>query len=290
MVIALHLGAHKTATTYIQSALELSRDKLHEADISYVPLPELRRAVTERLGFARPKLRSAVDRLLKDHGGCKRLILSDENIIGGLKPSARFGFYARRRRRLTKLLNKLGQHDFQIFFATRSYDEFMSAMYCEYIRHRPFIEAETYLGNFAYKAFNWAEIVGTFVRLVGAEKIYLWRYEDFPVLQDQVFAALIDAPAELVQKPAGRVRESLSLAAVQSLASLKPPRDADEARARANAAATAYPKTPDNPSFSAFNRVTSQALRAQYESDLARLHQDFPEIRFLSPLNETATA
>jgi hypothetical protein len=284
MLIALHLGAHKTATTYIQDALNLGREKLIEAGVGYVPLREVRSALTGRLGFGRPGLQAAAARLLEEYRGCERLILSDENIIGGLKPSSRSGLYPRRSKRLAKLLRGLGQHDFRIYFATRSYDEFISAMYCEYIRHHPFIDAASYLRGFDFEAFSWTDIVGTFVRLIGAQKITLWRFEDFRRVEALVFGALIDAPPDLLEKPGGRVRESLSVAAVQSLASLPPCRSADELRARAKAAAAAYPKGPDNPPFCAFDAGTAEALRARYERDIARLLQDFPGIHFLGRL------
>ena len=281
MLMALHLGAHKTATTYMQDAMELSREELRESGIGYVPLMELRPRVTERLGFGRLGLHGAVNRLLSEYRGCKRLIISDENIIGGLRPSAKWGFYPKHRERLAKLLGKLGRQDCKIYFATRSYDEFISAMYCEYIRHRAFVGAEAYLRNFEYGAFSWAKIVETFVTLIGAENVHVWRYEDFPAAQDQVFAALIDAPANLVLRPTGRVRESLSVRAVQTLASLEPARNPDEARARAKAAAAAHPKGSDDPPFSAFSSAMSQTLRARYESEISRLPHAFPGIRLL---------
>jgi hypothetical protein len=286
MVIALHLGAHKTATTYMQDAMELSREELRKSDIGYVPLTELRPRVTRRLDFGRPGLQGAVNRLLDEYRGCKRLIISDENIIGGLKPSAKWGFYPKHRKRLAKLVGKLGRQDFQIYFATRSYDEFISAMYCEYIRHQAFVGTEAYLRNFAYGAFSWGKIVETFVTLIGADNVHLWRYEDFPAAQDQIFASLIDAPADLVQKPTGRVRESLSVRAVQTLASLEPARNPDEARARARAAAAAHPKGSDNPPFTAFSSAISQTLRARYESEISLLPHTFPGIRLLGQSSE----
>ena len=285
MLMALHLGAHKTATTYMQDAMDLSREELRASGIGYVPLMDLRPRVTERLGFGRLGLHGAVNRLLSEYRGCKRLIISDENIIGGLKPSAKWGFYPKHRKRLAKLLGKLGRQDFKIYFATRSYDEFISAMYCEYIRHGAFVEAEAYLRNLG-EAFSWAKIVETFVTLIGAENVNLWRYEDFSAAQHEIFATLVDAPADLVQKPAGRVRESLSVAAVQTLASLEPSRDPDEARARARAAAAAHPKGPGNPAFSAFSLAMSQTLRARYESEISCFPHAFPGIRLLGRSSE----
>jgi hypothetical protein len=283
MLIALHLGAHKTATTYIQNALELSRQKLNQIGIGYVPLTDVRSSLTGRLGFGRSGLPAAANQLLGDYHPCKRLIISDENIIGGLKPSFVGGFYPRRRGRLAKLLNGLGQHNFRVYFATRAYDEFISAIYCEYIRHHPFVDTQSYLRGATYKTFNWLDIVETFVKLIGSENVTIWRYEDFHAVQGQVFAALLDASPNLIEKPTGRVRESLSAKAVQSLACLQATRDSDELRARARSAAAAYPKGPDNPPFSALDTVNAEKLRTRYEHDIARILKDFPGVHFLRP-------
>jgi hypothetical protein len=281
MVIVLHLGAHKTATTYVQNALELSRDRLADAGVGYVPLAELRSGVTGRLGFGRRGLPGAADRILEDYRDCKRLILSDENIIGGLKPT-RTGFYAKRGRRIAKLLNALGRREFEICFALRSYDEFLSAMYCEYIRHHPFVTAQSYFRRFDPRSFGWPGIVASFVAAAGASNVVIWRYEDFGLIENQVFEALTGAPADLVHKPADRVRESLSAKAVESLAGLSPTDDVREIRARARAAAAAEPKGPDNPTFSAFDPAMVDDLRERYERDVQRIRELYPEARFLA--------
>lgn len=282
MVIVLHLGAHKTATTYVQNALELSRDRLADLDVGYVPLTELRSTVTELLGFGRRGAPAAVDRLLEKYRDCRRLILSDENIIGGLKPT-RTGFYAKRGRRVSKLLNASGSHKFQIFFAVRSYDKFLSAMYCEYIRHHPFVTAQSYLGGFNPGTFNWPRIIETLIALVGAKNVVIWRFEDFHRIQDKVFGALIDGPGDLVRKPSERIRESLSTKAVESLACLNPTHDLREIRARARAAAAAHPTAPDNPTFYAFDPSRGNELQSRYEQDVVRLRENHPDVQFLGP-------
>jgi hypothetical protein len=121
------------------------------------------------------------------------------------------------------------------------------------------------------------------VKLVGSENVTIWRYEDFRAVQDLVFAALLDGPSNVIDKPTGRIRESLSTRAVQSLARLQPTRDSDELRARARSAAAEYPKGPDNPPFSAFDPGTAEALRTRYELDIVRLWKDFPSVHYLRP-------
>jgi hypothetical protein len=288
MVIVLHLGAHKTATTYVQAALELSRGRLRDVGVGYVPLTQLRSTVTERLGFGRRGLPDAARRLLEEHRGSNRLILSDENIIGGLKPTGA-GFYGRRGMRLAKLLNALDGREIQICFAIRSYGEFISAMYCEYIRHHPFVTAQSYLRRFNPQTFSWLPVIQTFIATAGAKNVVIWRFEDFQLAQDQVFAALIDGPADLVARPTERIRDSLSAKAVESLAALSPTDDVRENRARARAAAAAHPKRPDNGTFSAFDLATRDQLRSRYERDISSLLDRHPDLRFLQPGRDLRT-
>ena len=50
MQIVLHIGVHKTATTYLQAILEASRDRLGAEGIGYVTLEEMRSGITARVG------------------------------------------------------------------------------------------------------------------------------------------------------------------------------------------------------------------------------------------------
>ena len=46
MQIVLHIGVHKTASTYVQAILEASRDRLGAEGIGYVTLEEMRSGIT----------------------------------------------------------------------------------------------------------------------------------------------------------------------------------------------------------------------------------------------------
>jgi hypothetical protein len=212
MLISLHLGAHKTASTYIQKSLGQSRDRLRERGVGYLPLKEVRSAITKRLsisGWMDPvELRPATRRLLREHRSYDVLIISDENIIGGLKP--KLGeYYYDRRRRVRRLLRAIGCNGVKVFFATRSYDTFISSMYCECIRHNPFLDAQSYVTEIDIESFSWMGVIGTFVGLVGAENVVVWPYEDFSLLERQVFASLTAGVADAIEGPPGRFRQSL---------------------------------------------------------------------------------
>ena len=100
-VVALHVGAHKTATTYIQSRLLNSQDVLNSAGISIVPTGQFRKRITSQVlnsDFAPVQL----SRLLEEYAGYKRVIISDENLLG-VRPNTN-RLYPRARQRLEAIL------------------------------------------------------------------------------------------------------------------------------------------------------------------------------------------
>lgn len=283
MLIALHLGAHKTASTYVQQALEQSQTALNGVGVGYLTLAKVRSRLTRRLDFAGFGLGRATRRLLEEHRDYERLILSDENILGGLRPARRTrSFYSSRGRRLALLVQMLRPHEMRIFFATRSYGDFISAMYCEYIRHNPFITSETYLARVDILAFSWIEVIATFVRLIGAESVTLWSYEDFQEVEDEVFQALTGGRGGLVEKPGRKLRESLSVEAVQMLGEQPPTLTRDEIRSRSKRISAALPKGPGRPGFTAFSASEAEGLRARYEEEMRLLSSRFPGITMLA--------
>lgn len=284
MLIALHLGAHKTATTYIQKALEQSRESLRRTGVGYPPLNRIRSTITGRLDFAGLGLGSAARRILAEYHGCERLILSDENMLGGLRPSRRTKeFYAARSRRVGGIVRNVRPNPVKIFFATRSYDEFVSAMYCEYIRHNPFISAASYLDRIDLEALSWSRVIATLVEIVGAENLTVWRYEDFSLVEDDVFGALTGGPANLVSKPTALLRESLSAEAVETLAGLQSTLTARQIRSRVKPVAMALPKGPNRPPFSAYEQAEAEKLRARYDEEMRQLADRFSALSLLSP-------
>ena len=78
--LILHVGLHKTATTHLQAELNHEMEFLNYSGISYLSLNDFRGRVTSKLGWvSSEELRKEISDVVK----YDRVILSDENIIGG---------------------------------------------------------------------------------------------------------------------------------------------------------------------------------------------------------------
>ena len=93
--IHLHLGAHKTATSYIQAQLQNNRDALDTCDVAFVPTREFRRwrvkTVRECRGNADALSAHFVTFAAPHAIAAGTLLLSDENVIGTCEQIAEHG-------------------------------------------------------------------------------------------------------------------------------------------------------------------------------------------------------
>lgn len=287
MRIVFHVGAHKTATTYIQNALEASARTLRDHHVGYVPLAQMRSAITPLISRLRPGLGRRIREAARECGDCHRLILSDENILGrNINRNKPGPYYPRHRQRLRKTVSAVAEKP-EIFLAIRSYDEFISSMYSEYIRHYIFMSPAEYLSCLHVDEFSWLDVVRNLCDLVGEERVTAWRYEDFNAVENEVFQALCGIDPNLLTKPEGRVRESHSQQAIEALTDLRPALDGKEIRSRVPSVSEAFPRSATNPPFAIFPAQRSAELRQRYDSDIAAMRREFPQMAFLQSATNT---
>jgi hypothetical protein len=115
----LHVGAHKTATTYLQSKLALNGDLLARQGVRYDRLDEFREKCTRMLNHPTEGDRDFVAGLkasMKD----KTVVISDENLIGMSTDLVRSGScYPKARDRLAALGKILDLSAPDVFLAMR---------------------------------------------------------------------------------------------------------------------------------------------------------------------------
>ena len=284
MRIILHLGVHKTATTYLQTLLEANRERLRAESVGYVTLAEMRSGVTaaaRRPGLFGMRLRRAVRPLLDRYNDCRLLILSDENLSGGSRELIDRSYYSEAGARAARLAKALRSDDVGIMVATRSYDSFVSSAYCEHLRNWPYLTPAEYLAAVDVDGLNWSSLIGDLCRRVGQEHVTVWRFEDLGEIEDELLSALTGGAAIDWIKPQGPVRRSLSQKAVDELAAQAQRLSREEVSALVEPVAEASPLGAAP--FRAYDEQTAQALRARYDRDMEAVQGEFPRLHFLRP-------
>jgi hypothetical protein len=184
--IILHLGAHKTATTHIQSVLGRSSDILQKHDIGYIPLNLVRKNFTNPLSGPSTDPQAAAN-WLSDYLDCAKLIISDENLIGATGPIGNRGFYPVIRTKIAALVGALSGYSVNVHITIRDYCGFIQSRYIEYLRHKPFLEFDAFCRPDLLLELRWKPVVDAiaetgwpiyiteFNSLIRDDKSYLMR-------------------------------------------------------------------------------------------------------------------
>jgi hypothetical protein len=276
MKIHVHIGVHKTATTYIQNTLQANRAALHEAGIGYLHLWELRSFLTEKLMSYTPEnfriedhLPRFFDNNVPSH--IRGLLISEENLIGycgGLLNSGEP--FANAGSRLAHLRKLLAGHDITLFCALRDYHSFLSSAYCEGIRNnQKFVNFETFRGRLHWNKMKWPELLANFEQNLRPTQTVIWRYEDFRKNAKQILNALcFDAGIELAP-PGGENPEypSFSQTTIDALGVLAEHLDPAIANALIDSIGKKFPKSDTRKGYEPWAKSEVRLLQRLYRDD-----------------------
>lgn len=301
MRIIVHIGAHKTASTHLQLALERGRVALGARGVAVFGPDQLRRR-----GLGLPEYLGAPPGSAEAHGAriraalalsVGRLLLSDENILGNahnveLIRTARF--YPRAEARLA-MLNALLPGDGQAVggqgaaltfaLAIRDPAGFLASAYAQRLMSGRLEAFEDYIGTLDPAELRWSELVMRLRAAFPQAQWLLWRYEDYPAVAPQVLTALLGAEASLARLGPGIAHPGLSAAAHAALMAEVPTLAGQgEAAIRARAAELrhALPKAPDRPGLMPFGPAVLARSAAAYAEDQRRL-AELPGLQLLVP-------
>ena len=194
-LIKLHIGAHKTATTYCQSQLS-AHTEYFDADQHYVGLGYMRKNITPLINNPQSPISELREELIK-FSGYRTLILSDENISGDSGALKRGVLYRDLRGRCEKIRAALEDHiDMEVFFSIRDYREFIPSMYCEHLRHNPFCTFDDYLENSNYNQLSWVQIYDDLVSVFGTKSVKLFNFESFLTDESKFMQMLLPSSCE----------------------------------------------------------------------------------------------
>ena len=214
--IYLHIGAHKTGTTAIQSMLRAEFRRLRWFSFYYdrrfyrlgkvlarrSPLPhrereELRREVNGWLR-ARPE---------------PNIIASSEALFGDL-----FASYSNIQDVAEDIKAILEGHDVRIVACIRRQDEFIQSVYHQHTKRGGTLRFDAFLRTHDVHAYRWNELLARYVRVFGRDAISVLSYQDVfqtsTAVLERLFPPLAARGFRSIARPAVR-NPSLSLKGIE---------------------------------------------------------------------------
>ena len=145
----IHLGAHKTATTHLQETLTAVRRELAARGVDFIPNQLVRSQKLAPHAVAAAADRAAADRRPGAHArghrgdleplriGPETVVLSEENIVGMPEQILAVPFYPQAALSVARLASLGLKADLVFFLSIRSYDTLLPSAYAEALKHAP---------------------------------------------------------------------------------------------------------------------------------------------------------
>jgi hypothetical protein len=287
MKIHVHLGVHKTATTFIQSQLHDNRPLLTSGQIGFAGIWAIRKRFTrpfDRLSWidaiwrplTRPYLARKLHAILGAQKKAKTFILSDENLLGLISANDWFGrLYPNAGVRVAILDSLLKGHDVRYFMAIRRYPDYLASSWMQLAARGKAPSFEKYRAKFGPEKHGWAELVADIARACGPDRLTVWTYDWFDDDPAKVFSLLAPGVAFTVPEEELRrdVLPSLTLKGLKVITQLQDHLSENELKQMSRIIRT-FPFDEPNPRL----EITDAALVAAYEEKYLR---DLERIRAL---------
>lgn len=274
MEIHVHVGVHKTATTYLQNLLKGEARDLRQKGIGYAPLGRIRSSLTRRLmSFDQKdfKIEDQLGMFFESHvvPARPRLIISDENLIGYCGSIVANGRgFENVEARMSQLRRLLGKHQISLFVAVRCYDGFLSSAYSEGLRNLGrFVAIDDFRRRLDIDSIRWPNLIQKMRAGLEPTRTVIWRFEDFPQIGDDVRSELTFNASAVRSVSATPERPSFSQIAVDVMHTVAERHGAAVASALIDQIGSALPKDSARSAFDPWSAEERAALKTLYAED-----------------------
>ena len=269
--IALHLGAHKTASSHLQRSLagaELS-------GVTFVGPAKLRgrgQTLPERFGFPLDEKRADNEPVVVSNvlcslsSGADRLVLSDENFAGKLQtgwgrvPLPIYPTAAKRLALLVEAIRAANGPQPDLFLCIRNPAGFLTSTYSQVLHGGRRVRPTAFVAKNDPGKVDWVDYVARLRSVAGIGSLTVWRYEDYTQMFGEI-TRLLTGQSGIVAHEC-QVQKRLSQAALDVLMRAKEggmPLTASEA-------AKAYPRADGEAGFAIYDSAV-QATSARAYAD-----------------------
>lgn len=194
-LLIIHLGAHKTASTHIQTSLRAVRPQLQKAGLFYAGPHLLRSNIPFSDALVRGGNAGAAATCAAWLGERRKsfphMLLSEENILGATKRASlmsRFrGIYPQAAPRLAQVIDMAGGGPATVYLALRDPASFLVSAFALQLQQGREVDIRDYLRGRGPAQVRWSGLVRRLSRLEQVERIVVWRYEDYRDLRPRLF-------------------------------------------------------------------------------------------------------
>jgi len=283
-VAHLHVGIHKTGSTFLQRVFLQSLSGPRSGDIAYIPFPDVRSRITPAVlraakgigGLGGAGLRDSQALLASSMARTGSIFLSDENLLGSLYRFSRVkGIYPDAQANLKAIASLLQRDvDIVIYLSIRNYSGWLESVYLQFLKKRKkLISFEEFLELPCVESISWYSLVCRLTEAIPLARFVLWRYEDFvdnnQKILDGIASELGDAKLGMVDFEGN---PSLSVVAYDALMAARAAGIRNEdARKLVKFVRKHFAVTSGYPKPQLFGKGDVDLLSKQYENDLALL-------------------
>jgi hypothetical protein len=273
--IIIHAGAHKTASTHLQNRLLENEKRVVKSGCSYLGPEKIRDQFgTLWRALGRSDTPDEQERKLAAlAAGQPRLVISEENIIGGFKDLMngpnRAILYPKAVERLARLAQLVAPNPLHIAMAVREPSSYYVSVYNQLLLSGRFQTWERFSKGLDPTAVKWSDILRPIAEIPGVAAVSIWRYEDYHRLLPQILNTLLGQPRpDIPLHMEKRMHEGLSERAVQACCTWH----AAGYGGRLGAVAREdFPVSDAYPKFSPWPEALMRESRAAYGRDIEAL-------------------
>ena len=273
--IIIHAGAHKTASTHLQNRVLENENLVVKSGCSYLGPEKIRDQFgTLWRALGRSDTPDEQERKLAAlAAGQPRLVISEENIIGGFKDLMngpnRAILYPKAVERLARLAQLVAPNPLHIAMAVREPSSYYVSVYNQLLLSGRFQTWERFSKGLDPTAVIWSDILRPIAEIPGVAAVSIWRYEDYHRLLPQILNTLLGQPRpDIPLHMEKRMHEGLSERAVQACCTWH----AAGYGGRLGAVAREdFPVSDAYPKFSPWPEALMRESRAAYGRDIEAL-------------------
>lgn len=291
MTLTIHVGAHKTASTHLQQSLRSVMPQMQAAGIHYSDAAHWRgwpmrlAAALEDGPQGQQLLRRLRARFDPIDEFWPHQILSEENILGTLRPDSLMGdrfIYPQAERRMNRLCGAFRRRPATVCLGVRNPLDFFNSAFSMRVMGGRALVWEDYLDGYDPATVSWTGLARRLLAARGVARLIVWRYEDYAALRPALLARLLPADVAAAVPDGPRAVVGLSQAAYDDfLRRAMDDIDADLTQL-AREAEQRHPRGEGNPRLTLGDAALAAACADAYAADMETLAA-LPGVEFLRP-------